>query len=268
MEYTVKEVMNFFNINRETLRHYENMGLIHPRIDGKTHYRYYNDLDVETIAECKKYRSSDFSIKEIKNIKNIDSLAQYMNILEQKQKYYEKQSLYFHKLLHKNKDILEKLYSINKDPHLITTEELSECYLFPASTDFSHFFEDKGKYLNFSSTLHDDFAFADFSFIIKKDDFINQKTNYIGGTSFTIDWIDFLNISAEHMIHIKRQKAISSIIVLDEKFDIDYSIFMPILQYIKEHNLVISNDIFATQIAKLRDDKDKNRYLKIWVPIQ
>lgn len=29
MEYTAKEVMNFLNINRETLRHYENMGLVH-----------------------------------------------------------------------------------------------------------------------------------------------------------------------------------------------------------------------------------------------
>jgi DNA-binding transcriptional MerR regulator len=54
MEYSAKEVMNFLNINRETLRHYENMGLIHPRIDDKTHYRYYTDFDIETIAECRK----------------------------------------------------------------------------------------------------------------------------------------------------------------------------------------------------------------------
>lgn len=95
MEYTAKEVMNFLNINRETLRHYENMGLVHPRIDDKTHYRYYNDLDIETIAECRKYRSADFSIKEIKNIKSIDSLSQYISILEKKQEYYKKTIIIF-----------------------------------------------------------------------------------------------------------------------------------------------------------------------------
>lgn len=163
--------------------------------------------------------------------------------------------------------MLDKLHSIINHSHLITTEELNECYLFPASYDFHHFFEDKDKYLNFASTLHDDFAFADFSILISKNDFINQKTDYIGGTSFSKDWIEFLNISTEHMIHIKKQKALSAIVVVNENFDIHYSLFEPVIQYIEKHNLTISNDIFATQIAKLREDKDNNRYLKVWIPI-
>ncbi len=268
MEYTAKEVMNFLNINRETLRHYENMGLIHPRIEDKNHYRYYTDFDIETIAECRKYRSADFSIKEIDKIKHISSLPQYVSILEQKQEYYEKQALYYSKLIHKNNETLDKLHSIINHLQLITIEELNECYLFPASYDFNHFIEDKDKYLNFSSTEHEDFAFADFSILIKKDDFINQRTNYIGGTSFSKDWIEFLNISVEHMIHIKKQKALSTIIVIKDDFVTDYSMFEPVLQYIQEHHLVISDDIFATQIAKLREDQDKNRYLKVWIPIQ
>ena len=266
MEYSAKEVMNFLNINRETLRHYENMGLIHPRIDDKTHYRYYTDFDIETIAECRKYRSADFSIKEIDKIKHIDSLSQYVSILEQKQKSYKKQSLYFYKLIHKNNETLDKLHSIINHSHLISIEELEECYLFPASYDFKHFFEDKDKYLNFTSTVHEDFAFTDFSLLIKKDDFINQKTNYIGGTSFSKDWIEFLNISVKHMIHVKKQKALSTIIIINEDFNINYSLFNPALQYIQDHHLVISGDIFATQIAKIH--KNKNRYLKVWVPIQ
>ena len=265
MEYSAKEVMNFLNINRETLRHYENMGLIHPRIDDKTHYRYYTDFDIETIAECRKYRSADFSIKEIDKIKHIDSLLQYVSILEQKQEYYKKQSLYFYKLIHKNNETLDKLHSIINHSHLISIEELEECYLFPASYDFKHFFEDKDKYLNFTSTVHEDFAFTDFSLLIKKDDFINQKTNYIGGTSFSKDMIEILNISDKHMIHVKKQKALSTIIIINEDFNINYSLFNPALQYIQDHHLVISGDIFATQIAKIH--KNKNRYLKVWVPI-
>ena len=160
----------------------------------------------------------------------------------------------------------QKLHSIINHSHLISIEELEECYLFPASYDFKHFFEDKDKYLNFTSTVHEDFAFTDFSLLIKKDDFINQKTNYIGGTSFSKDWIEFLNISVKHMIHVKKQKALSTIIIINEDFNINYSLFNPALQYIQDHHLVISGDIFATQIAKIH--KNKNRYLKVWVPIQ
>lgn len=193
-------------------------------------------------------------------------LSQYVSILEQKQEYYKKQSLYFYKLIHKNNETLDKLHSIINHSHLISIEELEECYLFPASYDFKHFFEDKDKYLNFTSTVHEDFAFTDFSLLIKKDDFINQKTNYIGGTSFSKDWIEFLNISVKHMIHVKKQKALSTIIIINEDFNINYSLFNPALQYIQDHHLVISGDIFATQIAKIH--KNKNRYLKVWVPIQ
>ena len=68
-----------------------------------------------------------------------------------------KKSLYFYKLLHKNDEPLNKLNSIINHLQLITIEELNECYLFPAFYDFSHFIEDKDKYLNFSSTIHEDF---------------------------------------------------------------------------------------------------------------
>ena len=70
-------------------------------------------FDIETIAECRKYRSADFSIKEIDKIKHIDSLLQYVSILEQKQEYYKKQSLYFYKLIHKNNERIRGMLLIS-----------------------------------------------------------------------------------------------------------------------------------------------------------
>ncbi|WP_238902812.1 MULTISPECIES: MerR family transcriptional regulator [unclassified Clostridium] len=267
MKYTAKSLCEFLNTNRETLRHYEKMGLIHPEIDMKNHYRYYNDLDVETIAECRKYRSLDFSIKEIKKIKNVDKLSSYTSIIEEKQKYYEKQSIYYKKLAIKNKANLEMLHSINNIKNQFKIEEMDDIYLSLAFDNINDFDENKNKYANFASMLLNDFAFADFSILINMKDFILKKKNYIGGTSFTYDWVKFLNISVDNMMHIKKEKTITTIITINEDLTFNYEEFNDILEYIENKNIKINGDIFITQIAKITHINSKTRYFKVWVPI-
>lgn len=267
MKYTAKKLSEFFNINRETLRHYENMGLIHPEIDMKNHYRYYGDWDVETIAECRKYRSLGFSIKEIKEIKEIDSLPAYTSIIEEKQKEYEKQAIYLEKLAIKNNANLEMLHSINNIDKQFKTEVLDDIYFSPAFDDVNDFENNENKYTNFANILLDEFAFSDFSIIIKMEDFILKKDVFIGGTSFIHDWIQFFNISSDLMIHVKKKKTITTIITTSDDLTFNYESFNDILKYIKDKSLKINGDIFATQIARINKMGSKTRYFKVWIPI-
>lgn len=267
MKYTAKILCEFLNINRETLRHYEKMGLIHPEIDKKNKYRYYNDLDVETIAECRKYRSLDLSIQEIREIKEVDKLSEYTAVIEQKQKIYEKRAAYFEQLALKNKTNLEILYSINKNHCKFKIEELNDTYLSIAYENFNNFDVDKKKYSNFANMLLDDYAFADFSILIKINDFIIKKKEYIGGTSFTREWIRNLNISVDDMIHIKKNKTLTTIITSNENLIFNHEELNGILKYIKRFNFKINGDIFATQIAKIYPKNNSIRYFKVWIPI-
>jgi DNA-binding transcriptional MerR regulator len=64
--YTTKEIHDTFGIGRETLRHYENMGLLHPHINPGNGYREYGYWDMGTLVDILKYRSIGLSLDEVK----------------------------------------------------------------------------------------------------------------------------------------------------------------------------------------------------------
>ena len=64
--YSTKEICEIFNIGRETLRHYENVGLIHPEINPQNGYREYGYWDVGVLVDALKFRKADYSLNQIK----------------------------------------------------------------------------------------------------------------------------------------------------------------------------------------------------------
>ncbi|MBR3328096.1 MAG: MerR family transcriptional regulator [Atopobiaceae bacterium] len=55
MRYTQKNLCRAFDIKRDTLHHYERLGIIHPQIDAGNGYRYYDDWQINLLWECKRY---------------------------------------------------------------------------------------------------------------------------------------------------------------------------------------------------------------------
>jgi DNA-binding transcriptional MerR regulator len=95
-------------ISKRMLRYYDEKGLLKPRRDKETGYRYYNDSDVERSNKIKLLRKYDFSVEEIKEIlvMNLSQLkSTYKNKIEMLE---EKTSEYF--------DVIEEMKTyINSD---------------------------------------------------------------------------------------------------------------------------------------------------------
>ncbi len=66
-KYSTKQICQIFNISRETLRHYERLGLLKPRINPANGYREYNYWDISTIIDILKYRSLGFALSTTKD---------------------------------------------------------------------------------------------------------------------------------------------------------------------------------------------------------
>ena len=49
MRYTQKDVCRAFDIKRDTLRHYERLGIIEPEVDPSNGYRYYDDWQINLL---------------------------------------------------------------------------------------------------------------------------------------------------------------------------------------------------------------------------
>lgn len=74
MRCTQKEIREKLGITRDTLRFYEQKGIIQPEIDPANGYRYYDDWQVNLLWDCKFYQSMGFSLTEIQQILASDGL--------------------------------------------------------------------------------------------------------------------------------------------------------------------------------------------------
>lgn len=68
MPYTQKEMCEAFQITRNTLRHYEALGIIHPKIDGQNGYRRYGFEEVRALHDCKSYQAMGLTLAEARDL--------------------------------------------------------------------------------------------------------------------------------------------------------------------------------------------------------
>jgi len=69
MSYQVKEITRITGVDRETLRFYENKGLVHPK-RKESGYRVYDENDVRKIDFILKNKKAGFTLSEIKSLLN------------------------------------------------------------------------------------------------------------------------------------------------------------------------------------------------------
>lgn len=60
------EVAKRLHINSETVRYYENIGLIKPEYNKRTNYRYYDEITISKLELIIRFKNFGFTLKEIK----------------------------------------------------------------------------------------------------------------------------------------------------------------------------------------------------------
>ncbi|GGG14854.1 GntR family transcriptional regulator [Paenibacillus albidus] len=85
--YTIGHVSRICGISIQTLRYYDNVGLVCPsRTDPFTHYRYYSNMDILLVKIVQDLKSLRFSLEEIGNIlkqSGLDGLIAAMKVKKQ-----------------------------------------------------------------------------------------------------------------------------------------------------------------------------------------
>ncbi|MBM7614163.1 MerR family transcriptional regulator [Alkaliphilus hydrothermalis] len=124
------EVIQLFNTTSETLRHYEEKGLLAPEV-GENNYRYYGFEDLQKLRQIFMFRDLDISIKEMKaldegrlNKKNyIEVLKNHRLALKQK----------IERLINIEADLLQLIDILekgeNRPSYLLRSEKSRQFYL-------------------------------------------------------------------------------------------------------------------------------------------
>ena len=89
--YTIGQVAKFLNISRDTLKFYEEKGLVTPEKDDKNGYRIYSEYDIYDVLTTNYYRELDIEIKKIQEIRKIKSVEDVAQLIEEKEKLIEEE---------------------------------------------------------------------------------------------------------------------------------------------------------------------------------
>ncbi|CEP43816.1 MerR family transcriptional regulator [Paraclostridium sordellii] len=83
--YSVGQVAKFLGVSRDTLKFYEDKGLVNPKKNIENGYREYNQFDIYDITAINFYREIDIEIKKIQEIRTNKSIDDLEILLEEKE---------------------------------------------------------------------------------------------------------------------------------------------------------------------------------------
>ncbi|MRZ79951.1 MerR family transcriptional regulator [Paeniclostridium sordellii] len=83
--YSIAQVAKFLGVSRDTLKFYEDKGLVNPKKNAENGYREYNQFDIYDITTINFYREIDIEIKKIQEIRTSKSIDDLELLLEEKE---------------------------------------------------------------------------------------------------------------------------------------------------------------------------------------
>jgi len=97
--YTVGQVAKFLGVSRDTLKFYEEKGLLKPKLDYSNGYRQFDHFDIYDAITINFYRELEIEIKRIQDIKKSKNVHDVKSILEEKEQEIIDEILYKNQLL-------------------------------------------------------------------------------------------------------------------------------------------------------------------------
>lgn len=266
MEYTTKDVCKILNITRETLRHYEKRGLIHPKISKENNYRYYDDWEINYIGECKKYQSIGFSISEVNNIFSGGSLDEFVQLVEQKQGDFESKLQFYTLLVEKNKLYLRDLKAIPEHLNRYGVVEFGEYYHIPCRENFEY--DLSPTVLEVSHMALKNYAFFENTVMIDQEDYMSCRDRFKWYMSIRKDLAEVLNFPTDNMIFIKKQTSIHTVIDAGERWTLGCHLFDKMHQFAQEREYEVDGPFYGFLMTRVYNSKKFCRYLDVYLPVK
>lgn len=83
--YTIGQVAKFLGVSRDTLKFYEEKGLVNPQQKSENGYRIYDHFDIYDITTINFYREIDVEIKKIQELRKGKSIDDIQSMLVEKE---------------------------------------------------------------------------------------------------------------------------------------------------------------------------------------
>lgn len=139
--YTIGQVAGFLGVSRDTLKYYEEKGLVNPTHDIENGYRKYNQYDIHDVITTNFYREIDMEIKKIQEIRKSKSIVDLECILEEKEAKIVEEIEYRKGLLKKVKAVKDNWNKIKQHLGKFSVKEMKPIEVIGEISDYTAYNE-------------------------------------------------------------------------------------------------------------------------------
>ena len=275
-KYKIGDVSKLLNIPVQTLRYYEEQGILHPEKNESTGYRYYDAWDLNSLFDAVTYRALDFSLGEIKEISDSDSLEQILD------KYTSHEAAALHQI-EKYQRMLDSLSRKRQQLQIFTddlgrfTERMCPGLIFTrfrlrnrvqaadGNTDFAQLNDGLKQWLEC-------IAQANATFLV--------QMNSLGGPGadsirywwgYSMPAMEALKEGIEPAApneYLPSRHCLYTVFKTGGEGTFAETFYEDVYKKIIDKNYVINGDPFGRLILKTHEDGQMQRYFEVWFPIE
>lgn len=274
-KYLIGEVCKLFNTTRDTLRHYENIGLVNPRKDLGNGYRYYDVEDLNSLTDIFFFKKLNLPLEDIKKAVKNSTPEDILEIINHKEKHLQRE-LNKIKELEKTLNFMKlNVESCIKNLNKLELKETVDNFLFIEIADNSKFDD----FIDIIEGMID---------LLEGKDYVNNILHYINFAflledNYLVDYDIYKNIKwgvtlkksysflQDIMIHnkikvIPQNKYLYTVITLDvEKYE-DW--LQQIKNIIEENNIKVAGSILGRMLLTEYHDQNAIDYYEIFIPVK
>jgi len=269
MKYSIGEFAEILGVTVDTLRLYERQGIIKPIKDHRNNYRYFDDLDARNLLMSRWYRSMQIPLQDVSGLTKEACLEDIIGKIGTME-------LNLKEEIRKSTMLLNKLTEINNGIRGIEAA-LNKCIIKKTPGLY------RLKQTQRNTLLTDDFLremvskwmnmlpFAFYSFRIGSREFTSRESclEYNWGIAISEEEIGNFDVEInEHIEYISPRTCVSAVIPSPHREYILADSLQFMLDYIKENNYCIVDDIIGRIIVTEKVNYQSRSYLEVNIPIR
>lgn len=263
MKYTINEMASIVGVSIETLRHYEDKGILDPQRDKNNNYRLYSVGDIRKFNTSRTFRTFGFTIQETSDLLEWRSLEFVKENINGKLEDMKKEKVFLEEKIKNLENFSEMLNEINnlKDGFLI--KEMPDIYHF--KTQRVDKYERNLKNEKLKKQWIEYFPVTQWARRINNSaiKFMSEELQYDNGIMIECDIAKNIGFPQELIKladKIEGGKVWYTIFEKDDDEPYDWHIFKPIFQQISENGYEVCGDIITFYLSSTYKDDILRNY--------
>lgn len=273
-KYRIGNISQLLNIPAQTLRFYEEKGIIHASRSDENGYRFYDIWDVNYIMDIMFYRSMGFSLEQIKSILADDSNQDIIQAYSRRETELLQTIASCQNMLQvvsRQKNRLQKIdrhlgkFSLSTSPELIFYRyRFSETFQSLKSSKIQDL---QGELKQWTNVLPQ--ARVTFSISYETLSGPEKEIRYAWGWSLPAGTaIEKGFDSQPPNEYLPPRTCLYTIFSAGGKNTFIQSFCQQVMPYLQEHGYTITGDPFGEMLSKPHENQELKRYFELWVPIE